>query len=372
MKRFIYVIVMALGMLTMTPQSANAQLRGLLKGAIEKGTQAAKDKKAAKEYNALCDVVNEAIANHDLRFFCAANRREELRRAAAAAEIDNSDMDYKIQKFLSDETDLNNTDYIASARGLLARSKAETDIPTSNYLLKCAKIQYSTELEKVDPETLPLLQEIYDDIIAYENTFTNGRNKGAELVSPSQLIELLAEKKAEEDGSNYEKMDWSTYKDTPTTSSSSSSSSESQSDKNLPGEYPNFYNNYHLWRDKDNNVIALVKTDGSVYHRSKYGSDTEICQIKSNGEILVRGQHWGQVMKGRDFVIYKYDKYSKEYKEIGSVSPYSNGRVEWEHQYMGNAEDIKDKNGNVLVPFDRGNTTFVHRAFAFFLYDKIR
>lgn len=96
MKRFISVILMTLGLMTLAPQNANAQFGGLLRSAVEKGAQATKNKKAAKEYNALCDVVNEAIANHDLRYFCAANRREELRRAAAAAEIDNSDMDYKV------------------------------------------------------------------------------------------------------------------------------------------------------------------------------------------------------------------------------------------------------------------------------------
>lgn len=387
MKRFIYVIVMALGMLTMTPQSANAQLRGLLKGAIEKGTQAAKDKKAAKEYNALCDVVNEAIANHDLRFFCAANRREELRRAAAAAEIDNSDMDYKIQKFLSDETDLNNTDYIASARGLLARSKAETDIPTSNYLLKCAKIQYSTAFEKADLETIPMLKELYADIIAYEDTFTNGRNKGAEIEDPSKFDEgqTMLEKIQGDPRLLLSSFDLESIDELPkveggfsanvrpSDSSSSSSSSSADEGEKLPGDYPDFYNNSHEWKDKNNKVIAAVSSDGTVYRGSQYGGGTRICQIKKNGEIYVSGNLWGQVMKqSGDFIIYQYDRNGKNPRKRGSVNSYSNGRVEWEYSYMGDADHIKDKNGNELVPHDRGNTTFVHRAVAFFLYDKIR
>ena len=387
MKRFIYVIFMTLGLMAITPQNANAQFSGLLRGAIEKGTQAAKNKKAAKEYNALVDAANAAIENHDLRYFCAANRREELRRAAAAAEIDNSDMDYKVQKFLSDETDLNNTDYIASARGLLARSKAEEDIPTSNYLLKCAKIQYSAELEKADPETIPLLKDLYADIIAYENTFTNGRDKGAEITDPSALVEDLAKlEKMKKDPRlllfdfEIESIDELPKVEggfsanvRPSESSSSSSSSEAKDEEKLPGEYPDFYNNSHEWKDKNNKVIAAVSSDGTVYRGSQYGGGTRICQIKKNGEIYVSGSLWGQVMKqSGDFIIYQYDRNGKNPRKRGSVNSYSNGRVEWEYSYMGDADHIKDKNGNELVPHDRGNTTFVHRAVAFFLYDKIR
>ena len=376
MKRFIYVIFMTLGLMAITPQNANAQFSGLLRGAIEKGTQAAKNKKAAKEYNALVDAANAAIENHDLRYFCAANRREELRRAAAAAEIDNSDMDYKVQKFLSDETDLNNTDYIASARGLLARSKAEEDIPTSNYLLKCAKIQYNTELEKFDLETIPELQKLYEEIIAYENTFTNGRNKGAEILNPSQISEALAEKRKEDEASNYEKMDWSTYKDTPTNTSSSSSqsNSDSKAENGLEGEYPDLYNNNHDWKDNDNNFVASVAQDGSIYR--SWGNRDKVCQIKKNGEIYVQDRLWGQVMKdSRYFIIYQYDRYSNN-KPVrkGTVEYYGNGTVIWDYQTMGKVGGyaVENRNGKAITSSNTGNTTYIHRAVALLLYDKFR
>ncbi len=372
-------LILILSSLFITVQ-ADAQLRGLLNrarqignqatgGAVEAVISSSEKKKAAKEYQTLCEAANKAIENHDLRYFCATNRRNELGSTAFKAEIDNSDMDYRIQKFLSEETDLNNTDYIASARGLLARSKAEEDIPTSNYLLKCAKIQYTTELEKVNPETLPILQDLYNEIIAYENTFTNGRNKGTEIIEPSKIEEVLAARKAEEEAAKYEAMEWNNIKNSENTSPSSI---EAEEEKKLPGEYPDFYNNSHEWKDKENKVIASVNSDGTIYRGSQYGGGTKICQIKKNGEIWVSGELWGQVMKNSYYYIYKYDRYSKEYKEMGTVSPYSNGRVEWEHQYMGNADRIIDKNGNELVPHDRGNTTFVHRAVAFFLYEKFR
>lgn len=357
---------MVLGMLAMTPQNANAQFGGLLRNAVEKGTQAAKNKKAAKEYNALCDVVNEAIANHDLRYFCAANRREELRRAAAAAEIDNSDMDYKVQKFLSDETDLNNTDYIASARGLLARSKAETDIPTSNYLLKCAKIQYNTELQKVAPETFPSLQELYDEIIAYENTFTNGRNKGAEILSPAVFTEEIATQKEEARAYDYDTIDWSTATYTISDPSSSSSSSDAKGSGKLAGEYPDLYTRSYEWKE-NGNVIASVASDGTVKGGGRTG-----CQITRNGEIHISGNLWGQVMKdGGKYVIYQYNG-DGEPRRRGSVDTYSYGRVEWEGSTMGEADRIRDKSGNKTNLYENGNTHLVHRAVAFFLYDKIR
>lgn len=364
MKKFIHVIFMTVGLMTMTPQSADAQFSGLLRTAVEKGTQVAKNKKAAKEYNALVETVNEAISNHDLRYFCAANRREELRRAAAAAEIDNSDMDYKVQKFLSDETDLNNTDYIASARGLLARSKAEADIPTSNYLLKCAKIQYSTELQKADPATFPQLQKLYDEIIAYENTFTNGRNKGAEILSPAVFTEEITTQKEEAKALEYDTIDWS--KVSYTISTPSSSSSDAKGSGKLSGEYPDLYTRSYEWKE-NGNVIASVAFDGTVK-----GGGRTVCQITRNGEIHVSGNLWGQVMKdGGKFVIYQYNG-DGEPRRRGSVDTYSYGRVEWEGSTMGEADRIRDKSGNKTNLYENGNTHLVHRAVAFFLYDKIR
>ena len=364
MKRFIYVIFLALGLMTMVPQSANAQFSGFLKNAVAKGTQAAKNKKAAKEYNALCDVVNQAIENHDLRYFCAANRREELRRAAAAAEIDNSEMDDKISKFFSEETDLNNPDHIASARGLLARSKAEKDIPTSNYLLKCAKIQYNTELQKANLESFPALQALYDEITAYEDTFTNGRNKGDQITSPERFQALLELEKERNTIPEYEAADMS--KVVPSTRESKP---EEEVNQTLPGENPKLFTNWEDWKTSDRKtVIATVKSDGTVLRGNR-----EICRVKENGEIYVSNRLWGQVMLDNyRYNIYQYDRNNKPVIK-GYVEKTANGTVYWEYQKMGYVEyGIKDSNGNIITDAPLGNTSLVHRAVGFFLYDKIR
>ncbi len=366
MKRFIYVIFMTLGLMTLTPQSANAQFGGLLRNAVNKGTQAAKNKKAAKEYNALVETANEAIKNHDLRYFCAANRREELRRAASAAEMDNSEMDYKVQKFLSDETDLNNTDYISSARGLLARSKAEEDIPTSNYLLKCAKIQYNAELQKANLESFSTLQVLYDEITAYEDTFTNGRNKGDQITSPERFQALLELEKERNTIPEYEAADMS--KVVP---SERESKPEEEVNQALPGENPKLFTNWEDWKTSDRkSVIATVKSDGTVLRGNR-----EICKVKENGEIYVSDRLWGQVMLDNyRYNIYHYDRYSDNKPVLkGYVEKTANGTVHWEYQKMGYVEyGIKDSNNHIITDAPLGNTSLVHRAVGFFLYDKIK
>jgi len=215
--------------------------------------------------------------------------------------------------------------------------------------------------------------ELYNEMLAYENTFTNGRNKGEEIIDPAKIEEVLKERKRAEEARNYEKADMSKA----TASTSSSASSSSASEKKMKGDYPDFYNNDHEWKDPDGKVvIASVKRDGTVYRGSGWGGGTAICQIKKNGEIWVRDRQWGQVMKdGGKYVIYEFDRYNHgEPRMRGSVSCYSDGTVQWEYQTLGYIESyyVKDRSNNKISSSNSGNTTVVHRAFGFLLYDKVK
>ena len=144
-----------------------------------------------------------------------------------------------------------------------------------------------------------------------------------------------------------------------------------KADNNLPGENPKLFTNWEEWKTSDRkNVIASVKSDGTVFRGNR-----ETCTVKENGEIYVSKNLWGQVMlDGWKYYIYQFDRYNDNKPRLkGIVEKSANGTVYWENQKMGYVEHgVKDSNNNTVTDAPLGNTSLVHRAVGFFLYDKFR
>lgn len=338
MKRFIYVVVMALGMLSMSSQCANAQFSGLLNRARQIGNEVKRatderaavssHKKAVKEYESLVDAAIKAIKTKEVSYFTIVDRVEELRVAAIEADQDYSEIRGKIWNFLESE-------------GI---STAKKQDGSRSYFVQ----NNSTEAEGEEELTM-------EQIVQRELEALKGFKKeeyDAELdrryQENRQREQAIRERNAEAEQLS------------PTAAQSG--------DDIFKGKTPSIRSASHEWKDLKGGLLGSVDSRGFCYH-----GRNEVCQVTENGDILVNRKPWGKVTEeALRYNIYVYEGINKDQpKLIGTIESGGNGKVSWDYSLVGFVDIIEDRQGKKICD-NAGNTHRVHRAVAILLYDKIR
>lgn len=336
MKRFIYVIVMALGMLAMTPQSANAQLRGLLNRARQIGNEVKKTtdertavsnhKKAVKEYESLVDAATNAIKAKEVSYFTIVDRVEELRVAAMEADQDYSEIKEKIWNFLESEG-VSTAKKLDGARSYSVQNNStegEEELTMEQIVQRELEALKGFNKEEYDAE----LDRRYQENRQREQVIRE-RNAEAEQLSPTAV---------------------------------------QSGDDSFKGKTPSIRSASHEWKDLNGGLLGSVDSRGFCYH-----GRNEVCQVTENGDILVNRKPWGKVTEeALRYNIYVYEGINKDQpKLIGTIETGGNGKVSWDYNLVGFVDIIEDRQGKKICD-NAGNTHRVHRAVSILLYDKIR